>query len=177
MIRKVNGVAKVFLAALVAAEARAGGYDGGVDGQDGPQPAVVVAPKVAPAESDLMEFSGGPLTQNRFFVAGHTVTVEADGEVRYVLVVKTQGGATNITYEGMSCDRRQYRTYYLGRPDGTWVKAKAEEWGVIEPKSLNQHRQTLYREVFCPLGPVSGPEEARRALLRNRPVTDPGGRP
>ncbi|MBP7790680.1 MAG: CNP1-like family protein [Zoogloea sp.] len=127
-----------------------------------------------PQDKELLEFDGGVLTRNHFFVDGSSVSIQADGEVRYVLVVRTPGGGINVTYEGLRCDERRFRVYHFGRPDGAWVRARRDDWTLIENQPLNQHRKTLFRDVFCAQGTVDSPEAARQALRNSRPLANVG---
>ena len=118
-----------------------------------------------PKEEDLQAFYVSAVTPNRFFVDAKSISVGADGVVRFALVVRTAGGATNISFEGIRCGAMEYRLYATGRADGTWVRARAGEWKPIENKPINRHHAALSRDYFCPSGePVRDAEEGRQAL-------------
>lgn len=122
-----------------------------------------------PQEASLREFYVGELTTHRFFIDASTLSVGKDGVVRYVLVVRTSGGAINITFEGMRCSTREYRIYASGRLGGGWMKARLSEWRPIENKPVNRHHAALSREYFCPNGtPIRSPDEGREALRLGR---------
>ncbi len=118
-----------------------------------------------PREENLREFYVSELTQHRFFIDAATLTVGEDGVVRYVLVVRTGGGATNITLEGMRCETRAFKIYATGRHDGSWTRSRRDEWRPIENKPANRHHAALSRDLFCPNGvAIRSPEEGRNAL-------------
>lgn len=124
-----------------------------------------VEPPVFPQESNLREFYVSELTTNKFFIDAATLSVGKDGVVRYVLVVRTSGGATNITFEGIRCSSRELRIYASGRSDGSWAKARLSEWRLIENKLANRHHAELSRNLFCPNGtPLRSAAEGREAL-------------
>lgn len=128
-----------------------------------------VAPPAFPKESDLLEVHVGTGTTNRFFVDGSTLAPGRDGVVRYVLVVKTGGGATNITFEGVRCKTGEYRVLAIARPDGTWASARMSGWRRIEDKFANRHHAVLGRELFCPFTqPIRSADEGRDALRRGK---------
>jgi hypothetical protein len=105
------------------------------------------------------------MTSHRFFVDASTLNVGSDGVVRYALVVRTSGGAVNITYEGMRCSAREYRIYASGRKEGIWTEARRSDWRPIENKPVNRHHAALSREFFCPGGtPIRSADEGREAL-------------
>lgn len=118
-----------------------------------------------PKDENLREFYVSAMTSHRFFVDASTLSVGKDGVVRYTLVVRTSGGATNITFEGIRCESREVRTYASGRHDGQWVKARLSEWRPIENKPTNRQHAALSRDLFCPSGtPIRSPDEGREAL-------------
>ena len=105
---------------------------------------VVVQLPAAPQQENLLPIYVSAATDNEFFVDGSTLTVTADGVVRYVLVVQTAGGARNVSFEGLRCETRERRIYASGRPDGSWSKSRNNEWRrilmwlpiAITPRSL-----------------------------------------
>jgi len=118
-----------------------------------------------PKPENLLEFFVSAASSNRFFVDGASLSVGADGVVRYALVIKTAGGATNVSFEGMRCSSAEYKLYATGRSDGTWAKARADDWRRIEDKSVNRHHAALYNDYFCPdRTPIANPAEGRDAL-------------
>ncbi len=120
-----------------------------------------------PREENLLEFYVSAVAGNRFFIDGSSIAVGADGVVRFAMVVKTTGGATNVTYEGLRCKMFEYRLYATGRADGTWSKARASEWKPIENKPVNRQHAALNRDYFCPSTlPIGTPEEGRAAIKR-----------
>jgi hypothetical protein len=124
-----------------------------------------VEPPAFPQEANLREFYVSELTTNKFYIDASTLSVGKDGVVRYVLVVRTSGGATNITFEGVRCSSRELRIYASGRRDGVWAKARLSEWRPIENKLKNRHHAELSRNLFCPNGtPMRSAAEGREAL-------------
>lgn len=124
---------------------------------------------VFPQEPNLREFYVSEMTTHRFFIDTATLSVGRDGVVRYVLVVRTSGGAVNVTYEGMRCSAREYRIYASGRKDGAWAKARHSEWKPIENKPINRQHAALSRDFFCPDGvTIRSSDEGREALRLGR---------
>ena len=121
----------------------------------------------APKQETLLPFYVSAATENRFFIDGATLSVGGDGVVRYVLLVLTPQGARNVTYEGMRCETRERRIYASGRLDGTWSKARKNEWVRILDAWANRQNAALYLEYFCPIGTiVKDAAEARDALIK-----------
>lgn len=126
-----------------------------------------VAMPAAPRSQNLVEFEVSAATTNHFFIDAATLNVGNDGVVRYVLVVRTSGGATNTTFEGMRCASGEYRIYASGHADGGWSKSRNDNWRPIENKPVNRHHAALSKDFFCPDGtPVGSADAARDALRR-----------
>lgn len=122
-------------------------------------------PPAFPKDANLVEFYVSAGTANRFFIDASTLSVGKDGIVRYTLVVKTSGGATNTSYEGIRCKTGEYRLYASGRADGTWAPARIADWRLIENKPVNRHHAALNRDLFCPLAtPIDSADDGRAAL-------------
>ena len=122
-----------------------------------------------PKQENLLEFSVSELTSNHFYIDPLSLSVDPEGIVRYTMVVKTVGGATNISYEAIRCDARQLRLFATGRSDGTWSRAHISEWREIENKLVNRHHAALSHDYFCPGGrPLVDAAEGVNALRRGR---------
>lgn len=127
---------------------------------------VEVALPVAPKETNLLPFYVSAATSNRFFIDISTLSVGADGVVRYVLLVLSPEGGRNVTFEGMRCESRERRVYASGRLDGSWSKARKNEWIRIQDAYANRHHAVLFLDYFCPFGNiVRDAAEARNALM------------
>jgi hypothetical protein len=79
----------------------------------------------------------------------YPVSTGGDGVVRYTMIIKTSGGSTNISFEGMRCESREQKYYAIGRTDKSWVRARNPQWRPIDFKEATAHHITLYREYLC----------------------------
>ena len=126
---------------------------------------VEVAFPPPPREESLLRFYVSAVADNVFQIDTGSLSVGADGVVRYVLVVGTPGGVRNVSFEGLRCETRERRLYALGRADGGWSKARSKQWVLVENKVVNRHHAALITEYFCPDGiAVRSAEEAVAAL-------------
>ena len=127
-----------------------------------------------PKTQDLVLVDAGSATSHKFYIDASSVSVGADGVTRYTAVVKTAGGATNVTFEGIRCQTREEKLYALGHNDGTWAPARNAKWQRVVLRELKPYPFVLYRDFFCasPTQPTS-PKQAVEALRRGVPV---GGR-
>lgn len=120
-----------------------------------------------PKEESLVEFYVGPTVTNHYFLDPTTLSVGDDGVVRYALVIKTAGGARNVSFEGIHCAERQVKVYAMGTAAGQWSRARNPEWRLIEKKTVNGHHAVLNREILCLDGvPPVNADAARVALRR-----------
>ena len=119
---------------------------------DGPRWWVELEVKLPPfpKREDLLAFEVSPASSNRFLIDPQSIAVGSDEVVRYTLVVRSPGGAENISYEGIRCETREQKYYALGRRDGTWSNARSSEWRYIEYKDLNRQHGVLFADYFCP---------------------------
>lgn len=121
----------------------------------------------APLRENLLPLYVSAATVNKFFIDGASLSVGNDGVVRYVMVVETPQGVRNVTFEGIRCETRSRRIYASGHLDGSWSKARKDEWVRIQDTYANRQHAALFLEYFCPLGnSVHSAEEARDALVR-----------
>jgi hypothetical protein len=98
--------------------------------------------------------------------------------VRYTLVIRTAGGATNVSFEGIRCGERQQKYYATGRSNGTWERARKPQWRRIENKDINRHHLALYQDYLCSgarlMNTASSVKEVLQRL-RHSPQAAPSG--
>lgn len=119
-----------------------------------------------PRKENLLPFFVSAATSFEFYIDGASLSVGADGVVRYVLVARSSQGAESVSFEGMRCSTSEVRIYAVGTRDGAWARS-AGRWREIEPRSVQRWHNALRDEYFCPLGnPIHGPQEGVAALRR-----------
>ena len=128
-----------------------------------------------PKADDLLSFDAGAASPHRFYIDSKSLSVGTDGVVRYTLVVKTSGGTTNVSYEGMRCDLREVKIYATGGAAGTWARALDPHWASIRARTVNNQHAVLFRDYFCGLKtgktPVARVQEALELLRTGGPQT------
>lgn len=127
-----------------------------------------------PREAALKSFFVSSTSPNRFMIDIDTLTVGTDGVIRYVLVVRTPGGAENVTFEGIRCTTQERRIYAGARKGGEWAPMKRSEWEPIVDNTYNRPRAALAKEYFCD-GPAPARDRAEvlRRLEGQLDYTDP----
>jgi hypothetical protein len=101
-----------------------------------------------PKPENLLSFEAVKASGHRYFVDAQSLSLGEDGVVRYVLVINTAGGATNVTFEGIRCETREQKYYAVAQPAGGWTRARDPQWRRIGLQETNQHG-TLFGEYFC----------------------------
>ena len=102
-----------------------------------------------PRNENLVAFYSGSNSPHRFLIDLASISVGEDGVVRYTLVVRAGGGATNVTFEGIRCDGATQRVYAFGHPGGQWSRARNSEWREIAYREVNGHHYVLYGDFMC----------------------------
>ncbi|SBT03668.1 conserved exported hypothetical protein [Candidatus Accumulibacter aalborgensis] len=120
-----------------------------------------------PQPENLIPFFVSSASDNKFMIDGESLSVAADGVVRFTVVIISPSGARNVSYEGMRCATGERRLYALGRSDETWSKARNDQWTRIGENSLNRHHAALYKDYFCPIGTFLRDADDARRILRS----------
>lgn len=152
---------------LVAQPVLSAGFDD--ESEEKPWAEIDVQLPAFPEKGNLIPFLVGSVSDKQFLIDEKSISVGSDGVIRYTLVVVTEAGAQNISYEGMRCSTRERRLYAFGRDDKTWSKSRNEKWLRIQGGS-NQYPVALYADYFClaDAGVIYRAEDAVRRLRTGR---------
>jgi len=134
-------------------------------------------PPPYPQDKNLLPFKlTGASTTNRFYVDGTSLSIGPDNVIRFVLVVRTLGNATTVSYSGMRCATGEWKDYASGRDNGTWAVNEGAQWERITHRDHNNYQETLALDYFCHGGVLSGGNMGDAKALVNRlkypPVRD-----
>ncbi|OOZ36811.1 CNP1-like family protein [Solemya velesiana gill symbiont] len=104
-----------------------------------------------PQEENLLEFDvHAPGGKFIYFIDEKSLSVgEKDGVVRYALVIRSRTGAENVTYEGMRCNIKEFKSYAFGNGRGEWRKARKPRWMAFRGNGYNQYRYVLWEYYLC----------------------------
>ena len=123
-----------------------------------------ITPPSYPNDADLLPVAMAA-TSNEFFVDRQSVSLGADKVVRYTMLIRSNAGAVSVTHEGIRCETREKKLYYLGRKDGTWGTARAPKWSLISDSGAVTYQKILMNDFFCPKkSRVRSVDEAINAL-------------
>ena len=139
-------------------------FDEGRGERDGKVEAAVQLPPY-PKPENYLPFELNVTAPFAFFVDAKSISVAADGVVRYTVIAKSADGALNISYEGMRCAEREFRVYAFGSSGNTWFEVRNSKWEPIRSATRNAQRAVLHSDYFCPMsGNIATAEQGVRAL-------------
>lgn len=126
-----------------------------------------------PRDEDLIPFSVND-SAFRFAVDPKSISVGGDNVVRYTVVITSDGGGRNVSYEGMRCDAFERRIYAtLPKGASAWVPNMGEDrdlWQRMQTRARNPYAATLAKDYFCDGRTVAGkPEKLIRDLKAYAP--------
>jgi hypothetical protein len=104
-------------------------------------------------------------SQLKWGVDPATVKITPDGIIRYVIVAQSASGVVNAMYEGIRCNKAEFRRYARHNPDSGWVKSNDSDWTPLRQSGASRHSQVLARQGMCDgAAPPTSVQEAMRHL-------------
>ena len=146
------------------------------DDKDGWKEIAVKLPPY-PRDENLVRFDVGDGSPHRFYIDSPSRAIGTDGVVRYTLVTRTAGGATNVTYEGIRCDGRRHKYYAVGEASRAWTAARNPQWRRIELRDTDRQRLALVDTYLCQGRLPRNPAQETLRLLRYGPDSQYFGAP
>ncbi len=137
-----------FPASLVAGSQWWDSGSGGDYFEEGPKwkEAEVVIPDY-PKMGNLLEFQvDNPSSSHHYFLDSSSLSIADDYVIRYSVVIKTRSGATNVFYDGIRCETREYKNYAFG-VNGAFTENEGAKWELI--RSYDFFRKALIRGIVC----------------------------
>ncbi len=122
-----------------------------------------------PSPSSLVSFVVQGPSKYNYRVDRPSVSVGKDGVVRFVLAIEASGAGAQVSYAGIHCQTKRWKSYAIGTAGNSWRKPSKSAWEVIERKSLENYREELYRTYFCSGRGPAGDEKSLLANLRKVP--------
>src|SRR5438477_3451709 len=112
----VAALALLFSAAahVHAASGPGPGFDEDFDDEVKPWKELAVQLPQQPKPENLVAFYVGPTATMKFAIDLNSLSAGSDGVVRYTLVSTSDGGAQNVSYEGIRCQTAEKKLYAFG---------------------------------------------------------------
>lgn len=103
-----------------------------------------------PADADLLPFRvDQPALSQIFNIDAGSLSVGADGVVRYSVVIVSNSGARNVLFEGLRCATREFRTYAYGQAGQDFRPAQSDKWQPVSQVGWGGFRAVLLRDYLC----------------------------
>ncbi|HEY8607263.1 MAG TPA: CNP1-like family protein [Noviherbaspirillum sp.] len=142
------------------------------DDEEKPWQEIAVQLPQAPQQQNLAPLFVSAVATQKFEVDTSSITVGEDGVIRYVLVATSEGGARNVSFEGIRCATYERKLYAFGQPDGSWSRSRRDKWELITGNAVNRQHAALAKEYFCDLKTIAGNARDMADRLRyQRPLT------
>jgi hypothetical protein len=104
-------------------------------------------------------------SQMQWGVDPSTVRIFPDGVVRYVVVAQSSSGVVNALYEGIRCNKGEFRRYARYNRDSGWVMLKESDWTSLRATGTSRHPLVLAKEGMCDgAAPPASVQQAMRML-------------
>lgn len=78
----------------------------------------------------------------------HSMSIAADGIVRYVVVAQSPSGVVNAMHEAMRCATGEWKTYARHHQDSGWSSVADPQWRVIRGQPTH-HAMRLAQQGMC----------------------------
>jgi hypothetical protein len=142
------------------------------DDKDKPWVEVAIQLPAAPKPENLLPFYVSQIATQSFAIDANSLTLGADGVIRYTLLATSESGAKNISYEGIRCASYEKKLYAFGRPDGTWSRSRRDQWERIAANAANRQHAALFKDYFCRELTVAGSaKEILDSLRYKKPLS------
>lgn len=159
----------ILLAMLLAGQAAAeewGHFEYDFDADYKPWQEVESRLPAPPGPESLHEFDVGGGRGHRFFLDTKSISAGADGVVRYTVVIRTAGGAENVSFEGMRCETGERKIYAFGHAGGEWSRNKRARWDNIDARNPFSYHKQLFFHYLCTVDGAGEMKTIRRAIER-----------
>lgn len=169
-LRRWAGMVLVFCTIIAHAQSE---FDEEFDDSDKPWEEVAIQLPPAPKPANLLPFYVSPTATQTFAIDPNSLSVGADGVIRYTLVSTSPSGATNISYEGIRCQTYEYKRYAFGQADGTWGRSRRNKWEAIHGYADNRPQAALAKDFLCLEQTVAGKADDMIDRIRNKKTLAP----
>jgi len=97
----------------------------------------------------LLALEMPPYVSLQFGIDPATLSITADGIVRYVVVASNAGGSSNAFYEGIRCATGEVKTYARANSAGHWTVVKEAPWRGLKANQPSKHAIAFARQAAC----------------------------
>ena len=85
----------------------------------------------------------------RFGIDPNTITITAEGLVRYVVVASSGSGAINAMYEAIRCSTGEFKTYARRTANSEWNLLAEPTWRSMQESQHTRYAFRLAQQGIC----------------------------
>ena len=101
-----------------------------------------------PNKGTIQPFYVSVQTIFKFAVDTDSILIGNDGITRYIVILTSPNGNTQVQYEGIRCDSYQWRLYGTFE-NGAWKENPLSSWRTIQTHVPNRYQAALAQGAFC----------------------------
>ena len=102
-----------------------------------------------------------------------TITVGADGVVRYAVVMVNSTGSVNAVFEGIRCASDEFKIYARAGSSGTWNLVTDPQWKPVTDNMPSRHAMVFARQAACDVRVTNTKAEILRRLKQGANAGSP----
>lgn len=103
-----------------------------------------------PNKATIQPFFVSQQTIFKFAVDTNSILIGNDGVTRYIVMLTSPNGNSQVQYEGIRCDSFQWRLYGTFE-NSTWKENPLASWRLIQDRTPNRYQAALAQGAFCNL--------------------------
>jgi hypothetical protein len=101
-----------------------------------------------PNKATIQPFYVSQQTVFKFAVDTNSILIGNDGITRYIVILTSPNGNSQVQYEGIRCDSFQWRLYGTFE-SGVWKENPLSSWRGIQDHTPNRYQAALAQGAFC----------------------------
>ncbi|MES2585447.1 MAG: CNP1-like family protein [Pseudomonadota bacterium] len=103
-----------------------------------------------PNKATTQPFYVSQQTIFKFAVDTDSILIGNDGVTRYIVILTSPNGNSQVQYEGIRCDSFQWRLYGTFE-SSAWKENPLSSWNPIKDRTPNRYQAALAQGAFCNL--------------------------
>lgn len=151
---------------LLATQPALAGFEDDFDAEAKPWQEVEAQLPNYPKSEGLIPLHVSNTTRHQHYIDPDSLSSGEDGVVRYTVVIRTAGGAQNVSFEGLRCVSGERKLYAFGHAGtqggGHWTRNRHARWEPVQARLESSYQRELFFHYFCT---VDGPGDMK--LMRH----------
>jgi hypothetical protein len=109
---------------------------------------ITAMPLNPPNKATTQAFYVSQQTVFKFAVDTDSILIGNDGITRYIVILTSPNGNSQVQYEGIRCDSFQWRLYGTFE-NSAWQENPLASWRTIQDRTPNRYQAALAQGAFC----------------------------